>query len=266
MPGGEENKQQVVVIDVGHGIVPKALSPKKWDDGAIKFINVEGKNQRITEYELNVQNANLLKEELEARGYKVILTTDPDERDTSNLGPKDNFTSRFEVANKNNADLYISIHANSNPVTKLSGTTVFLASSSCDKSKDAADKALKALHAQDRNVEHEVQQLIKDREGPLARLKETTNGKVPGFLVEVEYMSNKQGLECLLDKQHCETIAFALADGVDSFFGKIPGRLQQQARETATPARMDGLHIDLDSLIQEPDALKVVLRNSAFNR
>ncbi len=266
MPGGEENKQLVVVIDVGHGIVPKAVSRTGWDDGAIKTVTVDGKKQKITEYEFNVQNANLLKEELESRGYKVILTTDPGERDTSNLGPKDNFTSRFEVAKKHEADLYISIHANSNPVRSLSGTVVYLASNSCEKSNEAAEKIIISLHANDRNIEHDVQTLIKDRDGPLARLAEITNKKTPGFLVEVEYMTNKQGLECLMDAQHCQTIAIGVADGIDSFFGMIPGRLQQQARETATPARMDSLHIDPDSLIQEPDALRVADRSLLLKR
>lgn len=91
-------KQQVVVIDAGHG---------GKDQGA------EGIDGRLEKhYVLNV--ALKLKEDLENKGFKVILTRNDD----TFIPLKD----RTKIANENKADLFISLHGNSSPFKETKNT------------------------------------------------------------------------------------------------------------------------------------------------
>ncbi len=92
---------KTIVVDPGHGGKdPGAISARGFYEKTV--------NLRVSKY---------LKEELEGLGFKVILTRD-----------KDVFVSlaqRANIAKKHNADLFISIHANSNHSRKVSGVEIY---------------------------------------------------------------------------------------------------------------------------------------------
>lgn len=102
----QKSKEFVVVIDAGHG---------GKDVGA-----VEGK---VVEKDINMGVAKYLEEYLKKKKIKVIMTRDGDK----NVSLKD----RALKANKANADLFISLHANSLPEdnanrTKIEGANIFV--------------------------------------------------------------------------------------------------------------------------------------------
>lgn len=108
-----------VVIDAGHG---------GKDPGAISY-------RGMKEKDLNLKIAKYLKEELEARGFKVILTRD-----------RDVFISlqrRVNVAKRHKADIFISIHGNSNRSRRLRGTEVYYLSPNRFNSQERALKLAK---------------------------------------------------------------------------------------------------------------------------
>jgi N-acetylmuramoyl-L-alanine amidase len=108
-----------VVIDPGHG---------GNDPGAISC-------RGMKEKDLNLKIAKYLKEELEARGFKVILTRD-----------RDVFISlqgRVNVAKRNKADVFISIHGNSNRSKRLRGAEMYYLSPNRFNSQERALKLTK---------------------------------------------------------------------------------------------------------------------------
>ncbi|MFH1901741.1 MAG: N-acetylmuramoyl-L-alanine amidase [Candidatus Omnitrophota bacterium] len=111
---------KTIVIDPGHG---------GKDPGAISRYGLKEKD-------LNLKVSKYLKEELEKRGFKVVLTRSQD----TYLS----LESRVGVAKKYSADLFISIHANSNRSRKVRGVEVYcLSSSRVNSHERGADLAKK---------------------------------------------------------------------------------------------------------------------------
>lgn len=92
---------KTIVLDAGHG---------GKDPGAIS-------RNKLREKNINLAVVKYLKENLESRGFKVILTRSHDTFLT--------LEERVRVAKKYNADLFLSIHSNSNPSAALSGAEIY---------------------------------------------------------------------------------------------------------------------------------------------
>lgn len=110
---------KTVVIDPGHG---------GKDPGAISC-------RGMKEKDLNLKIAKYLKEELEASGFKVILTRDRDVYIS--------LQSRVNIAKRHNADIFISIHGNSNRSKRIRGAEVYYLSPNRLNSQERALKLAK---------------------------------------------------------------------------------------------------------------------------
>lgn len=93
---------KTVVIDAGHG---------DHDSGA------QSTNKKVLEKNLTLTISKLTAQELAEQGATVIMT-----RKTDTFIP---LKERAEIANRNNADFFISIHINSNKTAKTSGSISF---------------------------------------------------------------------------------------------------------------------------------------------
>lgn len=162
----KKEEKKVIVIDAGHG---------GKDPGAV-FSSVYEKN-------LNLDIAKRLRKLLIAKGYEVIMTR-----------TNDTFielAERAEIANKNNADLFISIHNNSMP-SGYSGVMTLYSTRDANNefsSRDFADKVqaniLKSLGTKNIGA--------RERDN-LVVLNKTT---MPAVLVEVGCMSDSTELKQL---------------------------------------------------------------------
>ncbi|MDD5584053.1 MAG: N-acetylmuramoyl-L-alanine amidase [Candidatus Omnitrophica bacterium] len=105
---------KTIVIDAGHG---------GRDPGAMSRHGLKEKG-------LNLNVAKRLKEALEEKGYKVILTRPDDEYLT--------LQRRVEIAKEYNADLFVSIHTNASRSRKLNGVEIYYLSPSRFNSEERA--------------------------------------------------------------------------------------------------------------------------------
>lgn len=96
------NKTPVVVIDPGHGGV---------QPGAVG-VGPDGRKHKESDYTLMISKK--LKSELEDRGFKVVLTRNGD-YDVS-------LTERANIANRINADFFISVHHNAARSSSVNGS------------------------------------------------------------------------------------------------------------------------------------------------
>lgn len=117
-PAPAQSRARVVVIDAGHGGINSGT------------IGVDG----LLEKNLVLDEALRLKKVLQKRGYVVHLT-----RDTDIYIP---LRERVNIARGYQADLFISLHANSNPDASVSGASVYTLSNS-GSDKEAAALARK---------------------------------------------------------------------------------------------------------------------------
>ena len=105
-------KFRTIVVDAGHG---------GKDPGAKGFSGVKEKD-------VNLDIAKRLKTLLTEAGIKVVMTRETDVFIT--------LPGRTEIATKANADLFVSIHANSNPTKRMEGLEVYYVKTSVKSDLD----------------------------------------------------------------------------------------------------------------------------------
>jgi N-acetylmuramoyl-L-alanine amidase len=211
---------KTIVVDPGHGGKdPGAISPSG-----------------LREKEINLKVAKYLEAELRKRGFRVILTRS---RDTFLT-----LEERVNVAKKYKADLFVSVHANSNRTKYVSGIEVYYLSPSRLNSKERSVKLAKigsvwprsmpfsakailwdmlltknyaisvefshALYSTFKNLGFKVKVPLK---GPYYVLR---SAYVPSVLVEIGYLSNKYEEKILRRKYYQKNIAESIALGIVS--------------------------------------------------
>ncbi|ANF97391.1 hypothetical protein AR543_16195 [Paenibacillus bovis] len=175
--------KKVVVIDAGHGYQ---------DPGAI--------GSQTTEKKLNLGLAlkveALLKDD---PNIDVILTRSDD----TFLELKE----RVKVAEKLNADVFVSIHANSSGSSAASGTETYYQRSSSKKLAQTIHKYFVAATGfKDRGVQY----------GNFHVIRETT---MPAVLLEVGFISNKVEESKMMDSAKQDQIAASVVKGIKEYLG-----------------------------------------------
>lgn len=181
----KRNKKIIVCIDAGHGGT---------DVGA----NLDERYEKNDT--LNI--AKLVKQYLEEQDIKVILTRDSDE--TVSL------EKRCKIANNKKADLFISIHRNSNEDEEANGIEIWTNSSKSKDDYNLANSILENLN----NTEIQSNRGIKygTIKGENTDYYVLNNTNMPSCLIELGFISNKKDNE-LFDK-NIEDYAKAIANGI----------------------------------------------------
>ena len=216
--------KKVIVIDAGHG---------GKDPGSL------GAN--VHEKEVTLAAAKALKDRLERTGrYQVVLT-----RETDTFVPLE---SRVQIARRADADLFISLHADSGPDASTRGASVYTLS---DKGTDRVglvlekdDWLMKAnMPGRDRAVSQILldlsQRATKNRSAAFAQLllanvgQETTLLRrshrdagfivllapdVPAVLLEMGFITNPDDEAFLTTKSSRKRLVDAVADSIEAYF------------------------------------------------
>ena len=192
--GGLRGK--VIAIDPGHG---------GSDSGAIGPTGVMEKN--VT---LNISRE--LKKILEIAGAKVIMTRESDVEVHPKKGKAtdiEELSARCEVANKADADVFLSIHIDAFVNREASGTTVYRYVRGSENSKLLADSVRVALidklGTQNRGTQTSEFYVIKHTD-------------MPAILVEVGFLTNEREEQMLNSKQGVINAAQGIADGLAEYF------------------------------------------------
>lgn len=191
-----EEAKKVIVVDAGHG----GNDPGK----------VSGNN--VLEKDINLQIATKLANELENAGYKVIMTRTEDngiyKEDDINKKAVD-LRARCEIAEKENADLLISIHQNSFSDSSVRGGQTFYYTHS-DKGKKMATLIQKHLKSADKDNTREAK--ANDSYYLLIH--------TPCICVIVEcgFLSNAAETELLVTDEYQNRLVGSITDGVKEYF------------------------------------------------
>ncbi|MBO8129697.1 MAG: N-acetylmuramoyl-L-alanine amidase [Peptococcaceae bacterium] len=182
---------KIIVIDPGHG----------GEDSGVR-----GKD--VWEKDVNLAIAKILAEKFRQGGAKVIMTRDDDTR----LGTRqrEDIEKRAAVANKNEADLMISIHANSFGDASQHGAQTFSAP------QDAESKKLS--HA----IMAEIIKVLgnTDRKPKQCELYLFKHTKMPTVLIEVGFLTNPKERRLLQDSAYQDKLCFAIYSGVCKYFAE----------------------------------------------
>lgn len=187
----KEMKQEgspLIVLDAGHGGRDQGTSAGK-----------------ALEKDINLAVVEKLAEELEKAGAAVLLTREDD--------TKVELEARAEYANKNEAELFISIHCNfCEDDAGVKGLECYYRESS-EEGEALADSIVQVMEGTDQIGCRGT------RTGDFRVLNKT---KMPAVLVEIGYLSNQGECAKLTDETYQKLMAEKLAEGILSVSPSSP--------------------------------------------
>lgn len=189
--GNIKPSDRVIVIDAGHGGKdPGASSPNG-----------------VREKDLNLTMSLKLEAALKSLGYNIVMTRSDD----TNVGLYD----RPEVANRINADIFISMHANSTTNSAVSGIEVLYCPATTGSKKTVdqhplarmvMDEILKSTGGKERGVIKRPDLVVLNR----------TN--MPSILIETGFLSNADEEKLITNDSYQNKMIQGIINGINSYF------------------------------------------------
>lgn len=193
-------KQPVIVVDPGHG----GIDPGK--------VGVNGSYEK----DINLAIAGYLKEALEKKKCKVIMTRESDTglyQETDSNKKIADLRKRTELMNQEDVDLIVSIHQNSFSGESSKGAQVFYHTGS--KEGEAFAKILQSQLISSLDTSNHRQA---KGNADYYLLKNTTKTAV---IVECGFLSNSEEAGKLCDKTYQRQVAWAIAQGVTEYLSTL---------------------------------------------
>ena len=175
-----------VVIDAGHG---------GKDPGATSCLGFYEKT-------VNLSVATKIASQLKQRGVKAIMTRGSD--------TFVELEDRAAIGNRYDADLFVSIHADSSPSSSTRGFTMYVARSASWSSRRAASAISKSM----------ARTGLKSRGTQRADFRVLVRTRGPAVLIELGYLSNSSEAKLLRDNSFQNRLAQAIASGISDFLGR----------------------------------------------
>ena len=206
----------VVAIDPGHqnkGMKDKEPNGPGSDEmKAMLTSGTQGVATKLTEYQLNLKVGLLLRDELIARGYTVVMIRESNAVTLSNV-------QRAQIANLAKADAFVRIHANGSDNTAKQGAYTI-----CQTAKNPYNAE---LHGESLQLSRKLLDgFIAATGQKKLSIWETDTmtginwAEVPSTILEMGYMSNAEEDRRMASDDFQKAAALGMADGLDAYFAK----------------------------------------------
>ena len=211
-----ETDGHIIGIDPGHqseSVDMSALEPNGPGSSEMKAkctSGTQGTYSGVPEYQLNLEVSLQLKDELEQRGYQVVMTRTDNETAISNM-------ERAQYAASQGAEIYVRIHANGDDSHTASGALTMspsqnnpyipqLFEQSDRLSRCIIDSYCAATGFQNLGIQH----------------TDTMTGinwsTVPVTILEMGFMTSQNDDLKMNDAEFQKTMVQGIANGIDSYF------------------------------------------------
>lgn len=209
-------KKLTVCIDAGHQIAGiSATEPNGPGSDVMKAkltSGTQGVASRVPEYQLNLDISLMLRDELERRGYNVIMIR------TTNDCPMSN-AERAIFANESGADIFVRIHANGSTNASVKGALC------CAPTENnpylTAENIAESIKLSQVMIDEFCKETGASNQGLYS--VDTMTGinwcEIPVTIVEMGYMSNaEEDLLMTGDAEYRAKMVNGIANGIDKYF------------------------------------------------
>jgi len=187
------NRGKVIVIDAGHG---------GGDSGAVN------RNLGLKEKDITLRIALLTAEKLKSIGYNVVLTREGDYELTNSPVDSEELQARVNVAKKNNAAIFVSIHINASTYSFANGVMTFYC-------KDIDYNLAQYIHN-----ELVKAQVFDDKGIRQANFYVLKYNSIPAVLLELGFISNYNDATKLMNQENLVKISNAIVKGINNYLNK----------------------------------------------
>lgn len=213
---GTQEEKKVVAIDPGHQgsnidmSDTEPIGPGASEMKAKASTGTQGRFSGVPEYELNLEISLLLRDELEERGYEVIMTREDNDTAISNA-------QRATLAYEQGGDIFLRIHANGLDDSSVSGALAMVPSPQNPYVGDLAEESYALADC--------ILSAYCDKAGfgslGIQYYDDMTGinwSKLPVMILEMGFMTNESDDWRMEDASVQALMAEGIADGIDAYF------------------------------------------------
>ncbi len=206
---------KIIALDAGHqakgNSEKEPLGPGSTEMKAKVASGTTGVSTKVAEYILTLDIALALRDELETRGYTVLMIRETHDINLSNR-------ERAELANEG-ADIFVRLHANGSENQNVSGALTIYPSESNEFVGNISNECKKLAQA---IIEEYCETTEAKNQGAI--VMDNMSGinwcTIPVTIIEMGYMSNPKEDQKMQDPEYQKKMVQGIANGIDAYFNE----------------------------------------------